>query len=221
MVMFWTITLKFLRLTICFILPALSSAKGKYFCFLLSLVCSCKLTSVEPNLFFVVLPLISYVIIRLEFLKMCGYALPSSTAILHKDKDAYRQSVAFWLIMFLWPLFDPLLTLALHPLVKLALLLWLSLPRYQGASIVYAVAIRPLFVKYEKHVEQKLNFAMALAKRIMIKFFIGTGWSMILQMKLAVLQLTLHAQELQQEETQPRIIEKVEPTEESPQLINS
>jgi len=147
--------------------------------------------------------------------------LPSSIAILHKDKDAYRQSIAFWLIMFLWPLLDPLLTLALHPLVKLALLLWLSLPRYQGASIVYAVAIRPLFLKYESRVEHKLNFAMSLAKRIMIKFFIGTGWSMFLQMKLAVLQLTLDAQELHQQETQPRVMEKVESTEEPPQLISS
>ncbi len=100
--------------------------------------------------------------------------------MIHRDVDAYYQWVTFWLIMVLFSFLEPLLAVALHPLIKLVCFLWLTLPRYQAAMTIYAVTVRPLFDKYESRLEGQVDFAKSQLKGLILQILTETGWSIFL-----------------------------------------
>ena len=132
-------------------------------------------------------------------------------AVLHKDSDAYRQWVTYWLILYVCSMLNPFLTVAIHPILKLLGLLWLSLPRYQGASIIYDALICPLFHKYESHVDAHIDVATERARRTLIIFLAGSGWS-ILQNVMRAVQLAKSGE---------RVGTNVHPKDPGPQRQNS
>ncbi len=96
-------------------------------------------------------------------LLLFGYFIPalsSVKAVVHKDVEAYHQWSTYWLILHLYTtILSPILHLTLHPLFQLLAILWLSLPRYQGAAVVYDYVVIPLVNKYEGRVDDTIHVA--------------------------------------------------------------
>ncbi|KAL7471433.1 hypothetical protein ACHAXS_011721 [Conticribra weissflogii] len=92
-----------------------------------------------------------------------GYFIPalsSVKAVVRKDTEAYHQWTTYWLILHLYiTIISPILHITLHPLFQLLAILWLSLPRYQGASVVYDRVVVPWVEKYEEHVDDAVDEA--------------------------------------------------------------
>lgn len=92
-----------------------------------------------------------------------GYFIPalsSVKAVVHKDIEAYHQWSTYWLILHLYTtILSPILHLTLHPLFQLLAILWLSLPRYQGAAVVYDRVVIPWVNKYEGQVDDTIDVA--------------------------------------------------------------
>eukprot|EP00985_Skeletonema_marinoi_P012745 scaffold6223_cov145-Skeletonema_marinoi.AAC.1 len=98
-----------------------------------------------------------------------GYFIPalsSVKAVVHKDIEAYHQWSTYWLILHLYTtILSPFLHLTLHPLFQLLAILWLSLPRYQGAAVVYDRIVVPWVNKYEEQVDDTIDVAHRGARR--------------------------------------------------------
>lgn len=92
-----------------------------------------------------------------------GYFIPalsSVKAVVHRDVEAYHQWSTYWLILHLYTtILSPILHLTLHPLFQLLAILWLSLPRYQGAAVVYDRVVIPWVNKYEGQVDDTIDVA--------------------------------------------------------------
>mmetsp|Transcript_14964 Transcript_14964/g.30569 ORF Transcript_14964/g.30569 Transcript_14964/m.30569 type:complete len:371 (-) Transcript_14964:319-1431(-) len=92
-----------------------------------------------------------------------GYFIPalsSVKAVVRKDPEAYHQWTTYWLILHLYlTIISPILHITLHPLFRLLVILWLSLPQYQGASVVYERLIVPWVDKYEERVDDAVDEA--------------------------------------------------------------
>lgn len=82
------------------------------------------------------------------------------SAVVRKDPEAYHQWTTYWLILHLYlTIISPILNITLHPLFQLLVILWLSLPQYQGASVVYEQLIVPWVDKYEERVDDAVDEA--------------------------------------------------------------
>ncbi|KAL3786543.1 hypothetical protein HJC23_006793 [Cyclotella cryptica] len=92
-----------------------------------------------------------------------GYFIPalsSVKAVVHKDSEAFFQWSTYWLILHLYStVLSPILHFTLHPIFQLIVILWLSLPRFQGASVLYERIVVPLVKKYENQVDDAINGA--------------------------------------------------------------
>ncbi|KAL7531587.1 hypothetical protein ACHAXR_008697 [Thalassiosira sp. AJA248-18] len=92
-----------------------------------------------------------------------GYFIPalsSVKAVVRKDVEAYHQWVTYWLILHLYiTIFSPILHLTLHPIFQILAILWLSLPQYQGASVVYERIVTPWVDQYESKVDDAVEEA--------------------------------------------------------------
>ncbi len=101
-----------------------------------------------------------------------GYFIPalsSVKAVVHRDIEAYHQWSTYWLILHLYTtILSPILHLTLHPLFQLLAILWLSLPRYQGAAVVYDRVVIPWVNKYEVQVDDTIDVAHRGARRWVI-----------------------------------------------------
>ncbi|KAL7521467.1 hypothetical protein ACHAWX_006140 [Stephanocyclus meneghinianus] len=92
-----------------------------------------------------------------------GYFIPalsSVKAVVHKDSEAFFQWSTYWLILHLYStVLSPILHFTLHPIFQLIVILWLSLPRFQGASVLYERIVVPWVKKYENQVDDAINSA--------------------------------------------------------------
>mmetsp|Transcript_19018 Transcript_19018/g.41154 ORF Transcript_19018/g.41154 Transcript_19018/m.41154 type:complete len:375 (+) Transcript_19018:158-1282(+) len=98
-----------------------------------------------------------------------GYVVPalsSVKAVVRKDSEAYHQWTTYWLILHLYrTILAPFLHLTPNPIFQLVAILWLSLPRFQGASVVYEQIVVPWVDKYEDRVDDAVEDAHRGVKR--------------------------------------------------------
>mmetsp|Transcript_22679 Transcript_22679/g.29061 ORF Transcript_22679/g.29061 Transcript_22679/m.29061 type:complete len:321 (-) Transcript_22679:210-1172(-) len=84
-----------------------------------------------------------------------GYVLPTLNtikAIIQQDTHAYRHWATFWVTL---SLLAPMLSYV-PPILHLIFLFWMSLPKYQGARLLYENFFLPLFCKYEDDIDEQL-----------------------------------------------------------------
>mmetsp|Transcript_8185 Transcript_8185/g.20119 ORF Transcript_8185/g.20119 Transcript_8185/m.20119 type:complete len:370 (+) Transcript_8185:66-1175(+) len=112
-----------------------------------------------------------------------GYFIPalsSVKAVVRKDAEAYHQWSTYWLILHLYiTILSPLLHLTLHPAFQLLAILWLSLPQYQGASLVYDRIVNPWVDRYERRVDDAVEEAHRGARRWVWSRLGGVAWMLI------------------------------------------
>lgn len=85
-------------------------------------------------------------------------AFSSVKAVVRKDSEEYHQWSMYWLILNLYvTVLSPFLHLTLHPIFQLIAVLWLSLPQYQGASVVYDRIVVPWVDRYEERVDDAVE----------------------------------------------------------------
>ena len=102
------------------------------------------------------------------------------TAVVRKDSEAYHQWTTYWLILHLYiTIISPVLHLTLHPAFQIIAILWLSLPQYQGASVVYDRIVNPWVDMYESQVDEGIGKAHSGVRRWMWKRFGGVVWMML------------------------------------------
>ena len=80
--------------------------------------------------------------------------------MVHKDSESYHQWTNYWLILHLYvAIISPLLHFTLHPIFQIIAILWLSLPHYQGALVVYERVVNPWVDQYESRVDNAVEEA--------------------------------------------------------------
>lgn len=97
-----------------------------------------------------------------------GYVSPvlnSIKAVVSKDQDGIKEYVTYWVVLSSLMYIEALLSLlnwsAKHrqyaPELKVLFVLWLTLPRFQGAYRIYTVLLQPYFEKYEDEIDRKVE----------------------------------------------------------------
>ena len=93
------------------------------------------------------------------------YVIPllfSIRTIHNRDEESYTQWLTYWLLVYLLsPLFNTILHA--YKLFNLSFILWLSLPRFQGASVIYNELVDTFLDRY--HVEQKVDHKISTMKK--------------------------------------------------------
>lgn len=89
-------------------------------------------------------------------------AWQSFKAIESPDKHDDRQWLTYWVVYAFFTFVEIfgdflLFWVPCYYLIKVAFLLWLFLPQFKGASIIYAQIIRPLLLQYEGSIDDTLN----------------------------------------------------------------
>ncbi|KAL9183852.1 hypothetical protein ACHAXT_004708 [Thalassiosira profunda] len=109
-----------------------------------------------------------------------GYFIPalaSVKAVVRKDPEAYHQWSTYWLILHLYStILSPILHFTLHPAFQILAVLWLSLPRYQGASVVYDRIVHPMVDRYEAQVDDAVEEAHRGVRRWIWSRLGGVMW---------------------------------------------
>mmetsp|Transcript_42324 Transcript_42324/g.88827 ORF Transcript_42324/g.88827 Transcript_42324/m.88827 type:complete len:374 (+) Transcript_42324:219-1340(+) len=112
-----------------------------------------------------------------------GYFIPalsSVKAVVRKDAEGYHQWTTYWLILHLYiTILSPLLHLTLHPIFQIIAVLWLSLPQYQGASVVYERLVNPWVDQYESRVDEAVDEAHRGARRWVWSKMGGVIWLLV------------------------------------------
>lgn len=112
-----------------------------------------------------------------------GYFIPalsSVKAVVRKDIEGYHHWCTYWFILHLYTtILSPLLHLTLHPLFQLLAILWLSLPRYQGASVVYDRIVVPWVDKHETQVDNTLDEAHRGMRRYVMEKLKTVIWAVM------------------------------------------
>jgi len=109
----------------------------------------------------------------------CIPALSSVKTVVRKDIEGYHHWCTYWFILHLYTtILSPLLHLTLHPLFQLLAILWLSLPRYQGASVVYD-RIVPWVDKHETQVDNTLDEAHRGLRRYVMEKLKTVIWAVM------------------------------------------
>lgn len=112
-----------------------------------------------------------------------GYFIPalsSVKAVVRRDSEAYHQWSCYWLILHLYLyILSPLLHITLHPIFQILAILWLSLPQYQGALVVYERLVNPWVDQYESKVDDAVEEAHRGVKRWIWSRFGGFMWLLI------------------------------------------
>lgn len=83
----------------------------------------------------------------------------SMKALETKEQNDDKQWLTYWVVFALFILFESTLGFLLKYIpfyffFKLAFLLWLFLPNFRGAEIVYYKFIRRFFIQYEKQIDE-------------------------------------------------------------------
>ena len=100
--------------------------------------------------------------------------------MVRKDDEAYHQWTTYWLILHLYlTILSPVLHLTLHPVFQILAILWLSLPQYQGASLVYEKIVNPWVDQYETKVDDAVEEAHRGMRRWIFRRLGGVAWILI------------------------------------------
>eukprot|EP00611_Tribonema_gayanum_P003940 TRINITY_DN13186_c1_g1_i1.p1 TRINITY_DN13186_c1_g1~~TRINITY_DN13186_c1_g1_i1.p1 ORF type:complete len:278 (-),score=115.80 TRINITY_DN13186_c1_g1_i1:863-1696(-) len=92
-------------------------------------------------------------------------ALASAKAAVQEDAEGYEQWMAYWVVATLLVAVEAVTDVVVAPWLplyhelKVALLLWLTLPRYQGAAQLYRAFVHPTLAKYEGAIDTHLSSA--------------------------------------------------------------
>jgi len=116
-----------------------------------------------------------------------GYVIPilsSVKAVIHQDIDAHHQWITYWIILTFFHTIEPFIDVAIHQWLKVLILAWLSLPRYQGAHFLYHKLIVPSLDKYESTVDGRIDDIRNEAKQRAWRYIMGKGWGFIQQLIL-------------------------------------
>lgn len=112
-----------------------------------------------------------------------GYAIPalsSVKAVVRCDSEAYHQWTCYWLILHLYLyILSPIFNISLHPIFQILAILWLSLPQYQGALVVYDKLVNPFVDQYERSVDDAVEEAHRGVRRWLWSRFGGVVWLLI------------------------------------------
>ena len=112
-----------------------------------------------------------------------GYFIPalsSVKSVVHKDVESFHQWCTYWLILHLYTtILSPILHLTLPPLFQLIAMLWLSLPRFQGAAVVYDRIVVPWVNKYEVQVDSSIDVAHKGARRWALEKLKTIIWAVV------------------------------------------
>jgi TB2/DP1, HVA22 family. len=107
--------------------------------------------------------------------------LSSIRAVHHKDLQAYQQWLTYFLLIFL---FHPICAiLRIHKLFRLLIVLYLSLPKFQGALFVYQEVIHVLLERYavERKVDEHLDKFKTSIRARLWNIAKDIGWSALTQ----------------------------------------
>lgn len=107
--------------------------------------------------------------------------LSSIRAVHHKDTQAYQQWLTYYLLIFL---FHPIcLLLRIHKLFRLIIVLYLSLPKFQGALFIYQEVIHVLMDRYsvEEKVDEHIGKVKMSIKARLWNVAKDIGWSALTQ----------------------------------------
>ena len=100
--------------------------------------------------------------------------LPFS-AVVRRDRDQCKIWCTYWLIL---QLHQAILS-PLHPVFRLIAVLWLSLPSYQGAAVIYERIVTPLVDRHEVQLDERINEAHALSRRFIITSMQRMFWLLL------------------------------------------
>ena len=112
------------------------------------------------------------------------YVIPllSSIRTIHnRDKESYTQWLTYWLLIHLLsPLFN---LLKFYKILHLSFILWLSLPRFQGATFIYNEVVDTFLDKYsvEAKVDDKIHTMKKSIKGAMWNIAKDIGWGFLYQ----------------------------------------
>jgi hypothetical protein len=108
--------------------------------------------------------------------------LSSIRAVHHKDLQAYQQWLTYFLLIFL--LHPICAVLRIHKLFRLIIVLYLSLPKFQGALFVYQEVIHVLLERYavERKVDEHIDKFKTSIKARLWNIAKDIGWSTLTQM---------------------------------------
>lgn len=112
------------------------------------------------------------------------YAIPllSTIRVVHNhDIESYPQWLSYFLIIYI---LSPILDIfRIHPLFRLILVLWLSLPQFQGALFLYNECLDRILDKYEiqDKVQTKIDSVKESMKNTAWNFAAKIGWNALSQ----------------------------------------
>mmetsp|Transcript_163 Transcript_163/g.247 ORF Transcript_163/g.247 Transcript_163/m.247 type:complete len:185 (-) Transcript_163:67-621(-) len=98
-------------------------------------------------------------------------ALASAKAAVQEDNEAYEQWMTYWIvasILALIQIFTDMTLASWLPFyleLKVFLLIWLVLPKYQGAAQLYIKVVNPWLTHYEDTIDGHLDQAQSKAAR--------------------------------------------------------
>lgn len=82
-----------------------------------------------------------------------------------------------------------------HPFLHLVSLLWLSLPKFQGASVLYERFFLPAFIEYEVEIDEQINVQSGRMRQSLLQYMRNGGNELIQTItKTSVFALTLSRQ---------------------------
>ena len=103
--------------------------------------------------------------------------IPRKTAVIRRDSDSYHQWSNYWLILHLYlTILSPILHITLHPVFQILAILWLSLPQYQGALVVYERVVNPWVDQFESKVDDAVEEAHRGVRRWLWSRLGGVAW---------------------------------------------
>ena len=133
--------------------------------------------------------------IRSVFLNIClvifGYLFPtlsSAKAVLAKDDDALREWLTYWAVFSVFTCLETVFDLLIWRLpfyeeFKIACVLWLSLPGFQGAFRVYNYVIHPYFEQYEEDIDSMVDKVSERIKAKAATHIQNIAWQLLLSPK--------------------------------------
>ena len=94
-----------------------------------------------------------------------GYACPalnSVKAVVSEDIDSIREYMTYWVVLSIFTCIGSVLHAVnffkhYSPEMKVIFVMWLTLPRFQGAYRIYTLFLRCFYSKYEDEIDQKVD----------------------------------------------------------------
>ncbi len=137
----------------------------------LEFVAACPWTRTTPLTTLLAISLISFAF---------SSRIPPKIAVVHRDSESYHQWSNYWLILHLYlTILSPILHISLHPVFQILAILWLSLPQYQGALLVYERLVNPWVDQFESKVDDAVEEAHRGVRKWLWSRLGGVAWLLI------------------------------------------